>query len=263
MGLYNDTPSRSCLYSNDCSGHAYLLSSTVLVAAGQVMTRLNLTWEGHEPTAPKCPLTERRRKLSAWRTLLIFVVIQIVLRGLVSPIVLPGIVSPILQQHLFFMSLFPPDLIEGLLWLVGVVLLWKEPSVGKGMAIVFVLVSVLWIFRVCTYDSQFQIDQLFAGWTLDLHIYGFPTMCVMVIRNVRQYVRTKYTIPPIIFETKSANQPSCDDCFFAVCCASCATSQLLRHTADYKEHGTRICSDRGLPLGAPEMAEFEKGSKGS
>jgi hypothetical protein len=193
------------------------------VAAGQVVTRLDLAWEGHEPTELERPLPEQGQGRSACRTLLVFVAIYVALRCLGFPITRP---------YSLFNGLFAPDLVENMLWVVGVVLLRKEPSVRRGMVTVFVLVCVKWACRVCVLlfspsPENVGLAAYVAGWLLDLHIYEFSTAGAMAIRNVRQHVRTKYAIPPVIFATKRAQVPSCDDCFAAVCCPSCATAQLV------------------------------------
>jgi hypothetical protein len=242
---------------------------TVSVAAGQVMTRLNLTWEGREPDASDHPRAEQRPQRSACQVLLILAGLEIVVglaspvvhAGLVSPAVLIGLVTSGLLSNGLFLTFVGLDPIGKVGWVVGMILLWKEPSLKKGMVTVFALFSVWWIFTV--FDSSWSIAVGLVKYFSDLSSFVFPVISIMAIRNVRQYVRTKYAIPAVIFEAKSAQEPSCDDCFLALCCPSCTISQLLRHTADYKAHGTRICSERGLPVGAPELSEFEKGAKGS
>jgi hypothetical protein len=85
----------------------------------------------------------------------------------------------------------------------------------------------------------------------ELTFCGSVTVNAIIIRNVRHYVRAKYDIPAAWFALGNTEEPNFDDFHLAVCSPNLATMQLLRHTADYRKYGCSMCSDRGLPRGAP------------
>jgi hypothetical protein len=146
--------------------------------------------------------------------------------------------------------------------ILAVVLLWKEPSVKKGFALVFVLVSLFWVIVVATgLDPHYTA--VYHGGRLHLYIvlqylyeliaYCVGAVAIMIIRNVRRHVRAKYAIRPVLFSSGTSQDASFDDCLLAWCCGCCTTAQMLRHTTDYKKYGSSMCSDRGVPPGAPHI----------
>jgi hypothetical protein len=146
-----------------------------------------------------------------------------------------------------------------ILWFVGVYLLWKEPSVKKGITIVFVLVTAEWVIKIAaglatSYDTGFKDGQLSFYVVTYLHTlvtYGFSAVDVIIIRNVRRYLRGKYAIQPVLFSSNNSQEPSGDDFLLAWCLPCCTTAQMLRHTTDYKKYDAAVCSDRGVPPDTP------------
>jgi hypothetical protein len=216
---------------------------TAVVAAAQVITRLNLTWEGHIRSASDPPLPRR----SAFRTIVLILVLEWVidiLLRLAVRLVEGDALDP--ETSARFLMCYP-------LFLLSAAVLWKERSVKKGVITVFFLFQVLWIFELYYgFDKKESSNISYIGRYLhELTFYGSFTVNAMIIRNVRHYVRAKYDIPAAWFASGNTEEPSFDDFHLAVFSPNLATMQLLRHTTDYRKYGCRMCSERGLPRGAP------------
>jgi PLAC8 family len=148
-------------------------------------------------------------------------------------------------------------LVRAVFFAVGVTMIWKERSVKRGVMAVFVLVSVLWLYKMLM-----GLESLKGG-TVQFHVteylyelacYSFCTFTVMITRNARRSIRDRYNIHPILFSSsESEAEPNSEDCLLSWCCSCCTTAQMLRHTADYRKHGSSWCSDRGVPYGTPAI----------
>jgi hypothetical protein len=237
------------------------------VAAGQVITRLNLTWEGRDSIATQLPAPGQFRP-TACQTLWLIIILQLLVVGplyvgvmLLEPkpkeFVFPSVdaLDKVNQESL-------GDLLARLFFFfAGVILLWREPSVKMGFMKVFILVSMLWFLKAATgldifynewfFDIRDVRGYLFVRYLYDLASYCIAAGCIMIIRNVRHYVRAKYAIRPVLFSSGGTQGPSGDDCLMAWCCSCCTTAQMLRHTTDYNVYNSSMCSDRGLPYGTP------------
>jgi hypothetical protein len=94
-----------------------------------------------------------------------------------------------------------------------------------------------------------------AGWAYhilaifdDILAYVYLAFTVVVLRNLRRHVRSKYSIP------EGDSCPSgCEDVCCSMCCSCLVVGQMMRHTADYETYGARCCTDTGLPLHAPSI----------
>lgn len=76
--------------------------------------------------------------------------------------------------------------------------------------------------------------------------YAFLLYSIIVLWNLRSYIRNKYAIP------ESCNT-GCDDLLCAVCCSHCAVAQMLRHTTDYDTYNASCCSETGVPPHVPSI----------
>jgi hypothetical protein len=208
-----------------------------------VITRLNLTWEGHGRSAPDPPLSRR----SAFRIIAMMVVFQWVIN------VSLRIVVCLLEGDFLRPETHASTLLRSTFGLLACALLWKETSVKKGLMTVFILVQVFWGFELCYgFDKDESSRVSYVGrYMHELASCSSFTISTMIIRNVRHYVRAKYDIRPALFTSDNPQEASLEDSTLAVWCPHLATSQLLRHTTDYRKFGCSICSDRGLPHGAP------------
>jgi len=82
----------------------------------------------------------------------------------------------------------------------------------------------------------------------DLLAVFYFGLTVIVLRNLRSHVRSKYAIP-------EANQcpAGFEDTCCSVFCPCCVAAQLMRHTADYNATPGRCCTATGLPNNAPSI----------
>lgn len=125
---------------------------------------------------------------------------------------------------------------------------------------VFTLVVSFWVTRVLLFiiialldpniDSEHWVEPSSAYYffcavddLLALVYFGFA---VVLLRNLRMHVRSKYAIP-------EANQcpTGCEDTCCSLFCSCFVAAQMLRHTADYDHYGGRCCTRNGLPSNAP------------
>jgi len=74
--------------------------------------------------------------------------------------------------------------------------------------------------------------------------YGIYILIVAI--KTRAYIRNKYAIPEQYCS-------GCDDCCLVFWCGCCSTSQMLRHTADYRTYNAACCTETGLPATAPAV----------
>jgi Cys-rich protein (TIGR01571 family) len=82
----------------------------------------------------------------------------------------------------------------------------------------------------------------------DLLAYMYLAFTVILLKNLRSQVRSKYAIP----ETDSC-PTGCEDTCCSLFCPCLVVSQMMRHTADYDSYGGRCCTDTGLPKHAPSI----------
>lgn len=160
----------------------------VPVAAGQVITRAQLTWLGKPPDITTTAV-------GAFRTLLCLVFsfwVTRVLLLIVIAILDPNTDSPV----------------------------WIDPPTSY--------------YVVCA------IDDLLA-----VAYFGFT---IVVLRNLRSHVRSKYAIP-------EANQcpAGFEDTCCSIFCSCCVAAQMMRHTANYEVTPGRCCTDTGTPKNAPSI----------
>jgi hypothetical protein len=78
--------------------------------------------------------------------------------------------------------------------------------------------------------------------------YSYLVFVVILLRNLRSAVRSKYAIP----EAHSC-PTGCEDTCCSLFCPCLVVSQMMRHTADYDSHGGRCCTETGLPSHAPSI----------
>ena len=99
--------------------------------------------------------------------------------------------------------------------------------------------STHWVEPPTSYYFFCAIDDLLA------YIYfGFTVIC---LRNMRSYVRNKYSIP----EETNCCPTGCEDTCCSIFCPCLVVGQLLRHTTDYNSYPGRCCSMTGLPANVP------------
>jgi Cys-rich protein (TIGR01571 family) len=82
----------------------------------------------------------------------------------------------------------------------------------------------------------------------DLLAYMYLAFTVILLKNLRSQVRSKYAIP----ETDSC-PTGCEDTCCSLFCPCLVVSQMMRHTADYDAYGGRCCTETGLPNHAPSI----------
>jgi hypothetical protein len=230
-----------------------------------VLSRLNLSWEGREPSASDLPMLKNRSS-SACQTLgnlvvgyYAVLVMVLILVGVLSPTAKIGVKSE--DQALLDRLQDEEGFAEWVFILVGVGLIWKVSSVKKGLTIVIALVSLFWLLKIAARldvvfisesveSEQFQ-SYIFIRYVQDVVENIFWALNVMIIRNARRYVRVRYAIPPAFFVPASSQDPSGDDCLVALCWGPVAASQMLRHTMDYTKYGDDLFSSRGVQRGTP------------
>jgi hypothetical protein len=236
-----------------------------------VINRLKLTWDGQEPSTNSLD-QGRHNSTSVCQTLVLIVVLQF---AVIAPLTFlffaleprfdPENFHPSQEQlqrdaqSAFLLGM--GDIILRYASLAfGTVLVWKEPSLKKGVIKVACVVSAVHLIKV-VFGLDIHFNELYATgnvyaflfsmYLYDLAVYSFMTVTVMIIRNVRRYVRAKYAIPPFLFAAQNSRDLSGDDCLMACCCSCCTTAQMLRHTTDYYKYRSSICSDKGVPYGTP------------
>ena len=72
---------------------------------------------------------------------------------------------------------------------------------------------------------------------------GFGIYLLIIAIKARNYIRSKYSIPGT----------GCEDCCCVFWCGCCSVSQMLRHTADYRQYNASCCTETGLPATAPAV----------
>lgn len=171
--------------------HCVTLNACICVpiAAGQVISRLGLTWMGRPGTV--------QATAGAFRKLLY------------------------LTLSFWFTRVF-------LLLVIAIL----DPNVGLDSAEYTQPGSVYYFFVA--------ID--------DMLWYGYYAFTVILLRNLRSHVRSKYAIS----ETDSC-PTGCEDTCCSLFCPCLVVSQMMRHTADYETYGGRCCTDTGLPNHAPSI----------
>ena len=130
----------------------------------------------------------------------------------------------------------------------------------------FIIEYILYlkIVKYCTSDvisflhNKLNRDQVFidASCKKWVELYGrfsyiYFAITAVSVAVVRHIVRKKYHILPSCRRRNSEPQPCCDDgwiedCCFSIFCASCVTSQLMRHTGNYESFRASFCSYTGL-----------------
>jgi Cys-rich protein (TIGR01571 family) len=100
--------------------------------------------------------------------------------------------------------------------------------------------STEWIEPPTSYYFFAALDDLLA--------YMYLGFTVVVLRNLRAHVRSKYAIPE-----GNACPTGCEDTCCSIFCPCAVAAQMLRHTADYNAYPALCCSDTGLPANAPSI----------
>jgi len=78
--------------------------------------------------------------------------------------------------------------------------------------------------------------------------YAYLSVLIIVLWNVRSYVRNKYAIPK-----DETCQLECEDLLCAVCCSHLSVAQLLRHTTDYETYNATCCTRTGVAAHVPSI----------
>jgi Cys-rich protein (TIGR01571 family) len=84
---------------------------------------------------------------------------------------------------------------------------------------------------------------------LNLVVMAFSIFFLVITCNTRRHIREKYQIP-------EQQCHGCEDCCCTYWCTCCTISQMARHTGDYANHGSRWCSETGLPPSASSETEL-------
>jgi Cys-rich protein (TIGR01571 family) len=84
---------------------------------------------------------------------------------------------------------------------------------------------------------------------LNLVVMAFSILFLVITCNTRRHIREKYQIP-------EQQCHGCEDCCCTYWCTCCTISQMARHTGDYANHGSRWCSETGLPPSASSETEL-------
>jgi Cys-rich protein (TIGR01571 family) len=93
--------------------------------------------------------------------------------------------------------------------------------------------------------SEYGAQPVIPGWVaLLVGLRAIVGVCLalyvlIAMIRTRRYIRKKYAIPEQYCS-------GCDDCCLSFWCGCCTTSQMLRHTADYRAYNANCCSDTGL-----------------
>jgi hypothetical protein len=146
---------------------------------------------------------------------------------------------------------------------VAFALLLNQSRAKRGSCIAFGLVLVYYVvFKVLIpLDVMFSYPCVQADYCSDPLFFTMFVRCyfesafwslsaatVIVIRNARSAVRTKYRIPMdhSVFAAKT-------DCFYSALCPCLAAAQMSRHTTDYNVYPFKPWTDRGIPKDAPSI----------
>mmetsp|Transcript_210 Transcript_210/g.272 ORF Transcript_210/g.272 Transcript_210/m.272 type:complete len:266 (+) Transcript_210:59-856(+) len=89
-------------------------------------------------------------------------------------------------------------------------------------------------FTVCAIDDVFS--------------YGYLIFSVIILRNTRKQVRSRYAIPE-----GDVCPAGCEDTCCSLWCPCFVAAQLMRHTTDYGAYPGRCCTETGLPPTAPSI----------
>jgi len=86
----------------------------------------------------------------------------------------------------------------------------------------------------------------------DLVNYSYYFFSVVVIYNLRHYVRSKYAIPG----HEGCPAGGCEDGCCALCCPCLTVAQIMRHTTDYDTYRAEWFSATGLPDHVPALIVY-------
>lgn len=221
------------------------------MAAGQVISRLSLKWDGRVAN-------NVGDSAGAFQKILAFVVGFWVLHLMLDVITLIGWPgqddnrvswegSNAAQKSAWDVTL------RWIFLIIGVVLLYSQVRIRICILYVTCLVSFYWAIKF-TFEldpvfalARFNNDSppylfLFGAYCYDMLRFTFGSSTMVVLRNIRSYVRQKYGIP-----ADSGCPAPVEDCGCSVLCPCLVAAQLLRHTGDYERYPARCCSSNGLP----------------
>jgi hypothetical protein len=248
--------------------HACDLSCSV--AAGQLVSRLQLTWQGLAPqstdtTSATQQSTGSFQKLLSvvifyWCCEIIFFFTSIA----ETPIIRDSDSWTAHIWGLYFLMIIA----KYTLMMIAFILLFSQTSVVRGLQVVFFLTSCFWVINVVLrldpvytarvdkslvpYQFEKRVENYnpapyqFTQYLMDLLRFSFWVITAIVLRNLRVYIRTKYAIPQ--------NDPVMNnDCCCSCCCPCFVAGQMLRHTTDYNEYPATCCTETGIPPRAPSI----------
>ena len=124
------------------------------------------------------------------------------------------------------------------------------------LALSFWVVRTILLITIAILDPNTETDEwVEPGWAYhifaifdDILAYVYYLFSVLLLRNVRSHVRSKYAIP------ESGDCPSgCEDTCCSLVCPCLVAAQMMRHTADYEIYGGRCCTETGLVAHAPTI----------
>lgn len=143
---------------------------------------------------------------------------------------------------------------------------WGYPTTkeytGAFQRLLYLVVS-FWIVRtflliiIALLDPNTETDEwVEPGWAYhifaifdSLLAYIYFGFSVLLLRNIRVHVRSKYAIP----ESGDCPVSGCEDCCCSLACPCLVAAQMMRHTADYEIYGGRCCTENGLVATAPSI----------
>ncbi|CAB9517779.1 expressed unknown protein [Seminavis robusta] len=83
----------------------------------------------------------------------------------------------------------------------------------------------------------------------DLLFYMHVAFLVVVLRNIRSHMRARFSIPDS--ENVCCPHSGCEDVCCSLICPCFTVSQMLRHTADYRDQHGVCCNSTGLVQESP------------